>query len=151
MRKQGAVPPDKPRDRLGSDLAGRRYRTPCRPREHQFRKPSLPLIGEGNIVCGKWLRPQAIPAGYWRRHARKGMHAVLEKPSWPRGRNPAEQGCWKALWPEGGRRARSSGEPLVMQRDPAASGGRRKEVSLKASRRGQAGRDSVTEAREGKG
>ncbi len=151
MRKQGAEPPDKPRGRLGSDLAGRRYRTPCRPREHQFRKPSLPLIGEGNIVCGKWLRPQAIPAGYWRRHARKGCTRNWRSPPGPGGEIPPEQSCWKALWPEGGRRARSSEEPLVMQRDPAASGGRRKEVSLKASRRGQAGRDSVTEAREGKG
>ncbi len=151
MRKQGAVPPDKPRCCLGSDLAGRRYRTLCRPREHQFRKPSLPLIGEGNIVCGKLAETAGDSGGVLAAAREEGVHAELEKPSWPRGRNPAEQRCWKALWPEGGRRARSSEEPLVMQRDPAASGGRRKEVSLKASRRGQAGRDSVTEAREGKG
>ena len=53
MRKQGAVPPDKPRYCLGSDLAGRRNRTLCRPRERRSRKPSLPLIDEGNIVGGK--------------------------------------------------------------------------------------------------
>jgi hypothetical protein len=91
MRKQGAVPPDKPRYCLGSDLAGRRYRTLCRPREReQFRKPSLPLIGEGNIAGGKLTETADDSGGVLAAARKEGMHAELEKPSWPRGRNPTE-------------------------------------------------------------
>ena len=90
MREQGAVPPDKPRDRLGSDLAGRRYRTLRRPREHQIRKPSLPLIGEGNIVGGKLDETVGDSGGVLAAARTEGLHAELEKPSWPRGRNPPE-------------------------------------------------------------
>ena len=91
MRKQGAGPPDKPRYSLGSDLAGRRYRTLRRPREHRFRKPSLPLIGEGNIVGGKLAETAGDSGGVLAAARKEGMHAELEKPSWPRGRNPPEQ------------------------------------------------------------
>ena len=91
MRKQGAEPPDKPRGRLGSDLAGRRYRTLRRPREHRSRKPSLPLIGEGNIVGGKLAETAGDSGGVLAAARKEGLHAELEKPSWSRRRNPPEQ------------------------------------------------------------
>jgi hypothetical protein len=91
MREQGAVPPDKPRFGLGSDLAGRRYRTLCRPREHTSRKPSLPLIGEGNIVGGKLTETAGDSGGALAAARKEGLHAGLERPSWSRGRNPPER------------------------------------------------------------
>ena len=91
MRKQGAEPPDNPRVSLGSNLVGRRYRTLCRPREHKSRKPSLPLIGEGNIVGGKLTETAGGSGGVLAAARKEGLHEKLEKPSWPRWRNPPEQ------------------------------------------------------------
>jgi hypothetical protein len=83
---------------------GRRYRTLCRPREHTSRKPSLPLIGEGNIVGGKLTETAGDSGGVLAAARREGLHAGLEKPSWLRGEIPRSgllEGSLARGWPPG--------------------------------------------------
>jgi len=49
------------------------------------------LTGEGNIVGGKLTETAGGSGGVLAAARKEGMHAELEKPSWPRGRNPPER------------------------------------------------------------
>ncbi len=87
----------------------------------QFRTPSNPVTGEGSTAGGNLVDTVRGSGGVMARACWKGMDWGLEKPSWSRGERPRRGETKRTSWPEGGRLAGRSYEPLVMRRDPGKS------------------------------
>lgn len=143
-RKPGTVPSDKPEQGSGSNLAGRRYRTLCKPPEHVMcpvcitrgpgratRLLAKAIATAGNLAVtdgrlGAWtLRPAPRFTGVMATARKKGSCTKPVKPSQPRGERPRSKvGSGNAVRRlEGGRWAHSSSEPPVTRWDPATSRG----------------------------
>ena len=139
-RESGTVPPDEPGLGPGSNLAGHRHRTLCKPRYRTElprivrtnRKPSLSRCGEGSTRLRKQTETAPSSGGVVAVARKEGMCTRPVKPSWSQGESPwskvalgdeafEDEGATRR--PEGGRWAHSSFEPLVTRRDPAKSRG----------------------------
>jgi hypothetical protein len=84
----GVMSPDKPDPGSGSDPAGRRYRTLCKPRDDKNRRSSLSSKGEGNTGRGK-LADDRDRLRRGKGGSTQGwVVAKLAKPSWSRGERP---------------------------------------------------------------
>lgn len=107
----------------------------------KYRKPSLPIVGEGSIDDGKVAETVIDSGGVLSAARSEGLYTELEKPSWPPGERLGSKvdtgnGGRRS---EGGRMARRSEEALVMRSDPAQSRGLRGAGELAWLQRGQGG------------